>query len=389
MGIKMSAQVLILNNQELESVLDMPSSIDALYQGLKAYARGDAARRPRIDIFAPTSRAEEFACFSSMEGIIRGGYYAIRLKPDVISWPVVDGIKRRMTYCVEPGLYGGLILLFSTENAALVAIMNDGFIQHMRVGATAALGARYLSRSDAAVVGMIGSGGMARSLALGFSAVRKLRRVKAYSPNAERLSGYCREMSEKSDVEVVPVKSAREAAQGSDIVASCTNSMSPVLEGRWLEPGMYVANVTRRELDEEVPRRITLVGYLAFGGDPLKLGGFSDANFEIRTNALAYVAGRPEERDCIPATREDGMILPNARWSPCVDWRTEKAIGRQSDGDIALLAELAGSNLHGLASSGIQGIQFAAVAGRAYELALERGLGTRMDLRGFLQDIPT
>lgn len=127
-----SDQVLLLNNQELESVLDMRSSIEALFQGLKAYARGDAARRPRVDIFAPTSRAEEFASFSSMEGIIRGGYYALRLKPDIISWPVVDGIKRRATYCVEPGLYGGLILLFSAENGALLAIMNDGFIQHMR-----------------------------------------------------------------------------------------------------------------------------------------------------------------------------------------------------------------------------------------------------------------
>ena len=381
--------VLLLNNHELESVLDMPSAIEALYQGLKAYARGDAARRPRIDLFAPTARVGEFACFSAMEGIIRGGYYAIRLKPDIISWPVVAGIKRRTTYCVEPGLYGGLILLFSAENGALRAIMNDGFIQHMRVGATAALGARYLSRTDAAVVGMIGSGGMARALAQGFSAVRKLRTIKAYSPNAERLGNYCREMSAKTGVEVVPVKNAREVAQGSDIVASCTNSMSPVLEGRGLEPGMYVANVTRRELDEEAPRRITLVGYLALGGDPLKLGGFSDANFEIRTNALAYVAGRPEERARIPREGEREMVLPHARWARCVDWATGQPLAARSSEDISLLAELAGSNLGGLASSGIQGVQFAAIAGRAYELALKRGLGTRLDLRPFLQDIPT
>jgi hypothetical protein len=59
---------LILNNHELESAIDMPSCIEALYEALKAYNRKDAARRPRIDIFAPTSRTDEFACFSSMEG---------------------------------------------------------------------------------------------------------------------------------------------------------------------------------------------------------------------------------------------------------------------------------------------------------------------------------
>src|SRR5229473_6155324 len=247
--------VLILNNHELESAIDMPSCVEALYEALRAYNRKDAARRPRIDIFAPTSRTDEFACFSSMEGVVRSGYYAIRIKPDIISWPEVNGVKRRVTYCYEPGLYGGLILVFRTENAEFVAIMNDGFIQHMRVGATAALGARYLARLNAETVGMIGSGGMARSFALGFAAVRKLRKIKAYSPNTEHLKAYCQEMSEKISVEVAPVKSAQEAVSGSDIVATCTNSMAPVIEGRWLEPGMFLANVTRRELDKEVSRR--------------------------------------------------------------------------------------------------------------------------------------
>jgi hypothetical protein len=64
-------------------------------------------------------------------------------------------------------------------------------------------------------------------------------------------------------------------------------------------------------------------------------------------------------------------------------------VGRQSDEDITLLAELAGSNSRGLASSGIQGIQFAAIAGRAYELASARGLGKPLDRELFLQDIPT
>ena len=381
--------VLILNNHELESAIDMPSCVEALYEALKAYNRKDAARRPRIDIFAPTSRTDEFACFSSMEGVVRSGYYAIRIKPDIISWPEVNGVRRRVTYCYQPGLYGGLILVFRTENAELVAIMNDGFIQHMRVGATAALGAKYLARSNAETVGMIGSGGMARSFALGFAAVRKLRKIKAYSPNGEHLKAYCREMSEKIGIEVAPVKCAQEAVRGSDIVATCTNSMAPVIEGRWLESGMFIANVTRRELDEEVSRRVTLVGYLAFQADPLKLEGFSDDNFEIRANVMAYVAGQPEERERIPAGKETEMALLNARWALCVDWETGKPLGRQSDEDITLLAELAGSNSRGLASSGIQGIQFAAVAGRAYELASARGLGKPLDRQLFLQDIPT
>ena len=375
----------VLNNEEIKSVLDMPACIDALYAGFKAYYRGDAARRPRIDLFAPTSRADEFACFSSMEGIIKNSYYAIRIKPEIISWPEIDGRRRRVTYTDRPGYRGGLILLFSAENGRLLAIMSDDYIQHMRAGATAALGAKYLAVSNAETVGILGSGAMARAFAWGFAAVRRLTGIKAYSPNREHLRSYCREMSEKLAVEVSPMKSAREAVQGSDIVASCTNSLSPVIEGRWLTPGMYVSNISVRELDQEALGKITLVGYLTFNKNPLNAAGFSDHNFEL-LNAMAYLTGQPEERRRMAMRRGREIVMSNARWVPCVDWNTETGLGTNSDREISLLAELAGSNLPGgLSSSGVQGLQCAAVAGRVYELASSRDVGGSFDSRILLQ----
>jgi alanine dehydrogenase len=332
--------VLILNNEELESVLDMGSCLDALYQGLRAFGLGDAVRRPRIDLFTPTSRPQEFACFSSMEGVVRGGYYAIRIKPDIVSWPVVDGLRRRITYCYEPGYYGGMILVFCAENAELVAIMNDGYVQHMRVGATAALGAKYLARPDAKVVGILGSGGMARSFATGFALVRNLERIKVYSPNREHLLAYCEEMSRKLGIEVIPERSAEAAIRRSDIVASCTNAVESVLKGEWLEPGMYVALVSNRELEREVLRRVTTMGYLVFAEEPLKLAGFGDHRFEIRAGVMSYVAGQTHETEGIPKTGQKPMDIPNARWVPCIEWETEKPRGRESPKDITLLAEL-------------------------------------------------
>src|SRR3972149_1794721 len=127
---------LILNNQELESACDMRASVEALYQALKAYSHGDAARRPRIDLFAPTSRKDEFACFSSMEGIVRGGYYAIRIKPDIISWPEMGGLRRRVTYCYQPAGYFRRLLLTPVPTWEWPPITFDQEIRHMRVGAT-------------------------------------------------------------------------------------------------------------------------------------------------------------------------------------------------------------------------------------------------------------
>jgi ornithine cyclodeaminase/alanine dehydrogenase-like protein (mu-crystallin family) len=65
-------------------------------------------------------------------------------------------------YCREPGTYCGLILLVSTDTAEPLAFINDGALQHMRVGGGAAIGVKYLSREDSHIVGMLGSGGIYR-----------------------------------------------------------------------------------------------------------------------------------------------------------------------------------------------------------------------------------
>ena len=378
----------ILSNQDLEVACDMRACMDALYEGIKAYAHGDACRRPRMELFTPTARPDEWACFSTMDGIIRGRYYALRIKPDILAWPVVNGVRQRITYCQQPGLYGGLVLVFRTEDATLQAIMNDGYVQHMRVGALAGLGARYLARQDASVVGILGSGGMARSFAEAFAAVRPVKTIKVYSLTRANLERYCAEMTDKLGIEVVPMDGPENVVRGSHVVAACTTAMDPVILGQWLEPGQHVANVTRWELDQEVLNRITLIGQM-LERTPLQLNGFRDDNFEVHMNALAYVSGQPDERASIPEAANRRPDWGNTPVVSCVDWATEQPAIARSPDDISILAELAGGITGDLASSGIQGLQFAAVAGRAYELAAAQGLGMELPTEMFLQDIPT
>src|SRR6185503_12716649 len=154
---------LYLSNDDQERAISIPSALEAMERMLAQFARGDAIRRPRIDNYLPSTRPDEFFCLSTMEGGTRApGYYALRIKPDIVSWPRVGGKVRRQNYCYRPGLYGGLVLLYDTDNAELLAILNDGHVQHVRVAATAALGVKYLAKPDARVLGVIGSGGMAR-----------------------------------------------------------------------------------------------------------------------------------------------------------------------------------------------------------------------------------
>ena len=386
----------LLSNADIAAVCDMRSCIAALHEGIAAMARRDAVRRPRIDLLAPAEGPGEYSCFSTMDGLIRGKYYALRIKPDIISWPVIDGRRRRVTYCMEPGLYGGLVLLFSAKDARLLAIMNDGYVQHMRVGALAGIGARYLARPDASVVGMIGSGGMARSYLEAFCAERPIERVKAFSPNRANLDRFCAEMAAELSIRVEPQASAEAAVRDTHIVATCTNASEPVLRGEWIAAGAHIANVTPWEVDRSTMERIDVVGYL-LDRPRLDVRGYRDDAFEVRQSVICYVAGQTEERAGIPTEdRVHQLAFSRARWGACVDWESGTTVSRPRDNEVTILAELAlmampeGERIRSnLASDGIQGLQFAAVAGCAYELAEAAKLGIELPQTHFLQDIPT
>src|SRR5262249_39235692 len=161
-----------------------------------------------------------------------------------------------LKYCMRPGTYCGLVLLFSTADGEPLAIINDGYLQHARVGASAGIGTRLLARGDARTVGMIGAGGMARTVLEALDEGRDIRAVKVFSRSAANREAYAAEMSAQFDISVTAVASAREAVRGADIVATCTDSMHPVIEGSWLEAGMHVVNIGPSDLGGDTFARI-------------------------------------------------------------------------------------------------------------------------------------
>ena len=182
---------------------------------------------------------------------------AIRMKSDMLEWPEGKTVEK---YCVEPGTFCGIVMVFSTRNGEPLAIINDGIIQHMRVGGCAGLGAKYLSREDSGVVGIFGAGGMARTYLLAFNEVRKLHEVRVYSPTKNNRETYANEMGQKLGIKIVPVENAEDAVRGADIVATCTDSIQVVVDDQALiEPGMHLTCVKSNEWNPEIVKKADLV----------------------------------------------------------------------------------------------------------------------------------
>ncbi len=363
---------LILNNDDIASVLTMDVTMKALEKAYIELTRNEAVCRPRIDIQIPTKDPKKIYQWGTMEGGSISGYFAIRMKSDIIYEQEYNGARSQEKYCVRPGKFCGLILLINIENGEPVALINDGYLQHMRVGADSGIGVKYMAKEDSGVVGMIGSGGMARSHMESFSLVRKIKRVQIYSPTKRHREQYAEEITEKYGVEAVVMNHPKDVYQGADIVAGCTDSTEPVIIGEWLPEGAHITCVGGNP-DDDTVGKIDVT--LRFGNAP---GPWGLPDFALADEYLTYAAVPNENakfRMKRAGKRGHGVIAED-RAVFLEEILTGKKKGRSSPKQITYSER-----------GNIQGAQFFAVAGKAYELAKEKGLGREIPTDWLLQDI--
>ena len=330
---------LLLDNADVRRVLRMRDAIDALDAAFVDYAEGDAVNRPRSHTYTQRGDGRHYL-FKTMDGSLpRIGVHALRLTSDLTD----ESDGKRVKVAAAPGnRYVGLVLLFDLDTLAPLAILNDGYLQRVRVGATSALAARRLARAGSRVVGLVGAGWQAGAQVEGLRELFAVSEVRAYAPRREKLEAFAAEH------DVTPVASAREAVAGADIVVLATNSHIPVLDGEWLSEGTHVNSVQRHELDAATVSRADLV----------VVRSREEPTFH-------YAPGRaPRAAHERPLSRvvELGDVLTGA-------------VGRTRDDQITLFT-----------GGGGLGIQFAAVAHAVYESALAAGVGRDLPTEWFTQE---
>jgi alanine dehydrogenase len=160
------------------------------------------------------------------------------------------------------GLKGGQFhtLLYSSSDGRLKAMIEADLFGQMRTGAASGLATRLLARTDARILGVVGTGRQSRAQVLAVCAVRPIKRVNVYARTPEHRESYARAMERELGLEVVPVVSGEACAAEADVVVTITNSVEPVCRTGWLAPGAHVnaagANsADRRELDGETVLR--------------------------------------------------------------------------------------------------------------------------------------
>lgn len=233
-------EIMIVNHREVRQLLPMDECIDVMAQTLKTLSQGNADNPLRSMLWLP----EKVGLLGMM--------------PAYLGDIEMMGIK---LVSVMPGNHGtkydshqGGVLVFETTHGRLLAMVDASEITAIRTAAVSGLATRLLAREDAGDLAILGSGVQARSHLEAMQVARTLRRVRVWSPNAERLKAFVARESQRFGLEIEAAASAQAAVAGADLICTTTSAKTPVLLGEWIAPGAHL-NVagssvrTTREID--------------------------------------------------------------------------------------------------------------------------------------------
>ena len=231
---------LILTEREVEDLLDMPSTLEAVEAVLRDRAEGRATNRARRRVALPRSGLNFMAAGAPETGAL--------------------GLK---VYSVASSGARFYTMLFDPEDGELLSIMESDKLGQMRTGAASGVATKHLAREDANTLGLYGAGWQAESQLEAIAAVRDLERVIVHSRREESRKRFAEKMGERLGMEIETTHSPDEPA-AQDIVVTATPAREPVLLGEWLRPGAHVnaagSNfLFKSEIDREVVRRASFV----------------------------------------------------------------------------------------------------------------------------------
>jgi alanine dehydrogenase len=132
------------------------------------------------------------------------------------------------------------ILLNDPDTGLEFADLDGTHITNHRTGAAGGLAARYLSRLEAARLGMIGAGAQARTQLAAIVKVRPIKEMVVYDRHLTCSRPFAEEMAAAYGITVRATEDVAEAVQGMDIVVTVTPSEQPVVFWDWVSPGTHI-----------------------------------------------------------------------------------------------------------------------------------------------------
>jgi alanine dehydrogenase len=255
-GAGAMSKTLVISNKDMVGLVSTNECIEAIEYAYLELGQRKAQELPRRRIYQPKEEQNDhYYWFNEMAGVVPG----IKSMGLRINSATVNVTKKRGNARLGfPGAFSALVFLFDTDSNELLAVLQDFFINPIRVAATSAIVTKRLAPDGPKIMGLFGSGSQALLQAQCNCAVTDIEEIRVYSTRKERRENVAKQINLLKGVKAVAVDNPRDAVEGCNIVTTATNSNEPVFKGEWLQPGTHVNTMIgsdyflpRRETDDE------------------------------------------------------------------------------------------------------------------------------------------
>lgn len=165
----------------------------------------------------------------------------------------------------EKGLPRSILtfVLNDVDTGAPLAFMSANLLSAYRTGAVPGVGARHLARRDSEVVGIVGPGVMGRTTLMAVMAVcPNIATLKVKGRGAASLESFTAWVRETFPqiTTIKVVETIEETVRGSDIVSYCSSGAGgdpttyPLVKREWVKPGAFLVMPALCNIDEGMER---------------------------------------------------------------------------------------------------------------------------------------
>lgn len=322
---------LLLTREDVMSVLDMSTCMDAVEKAFAELARGTAVLPLRIAITPPDGLALYMPAYLKDMGALACKVVTVYKKnPEKFSLPTTIG----------------KVLLQNPETGEVICIMDGGYLTAARTGAASGVATKYMARtSGGQVAGIFGAGVQAKMQLWAIAEARQISEVMVYDISGDAADAFISEMGPRLDLKIRKAGSAGEVL-GADIICTATSSPTPIFDGGKLREGTHINGIGShtpgaRELDTQAVTRSRLVGdsreaCFNEAGDimiPMKEGAFDEGHFyaELGEVVTGKKQGRADDKE-ITLFKSNGLAVQDAAAAKVVYDKAVKAgIGSEAD----------------------------------------------------------
>jgi ornithine cyclodeaminase len=325
--------VLVLNAEEVESILTMQACIGIMSDAFKALNAGESRQPLRSLMWLPSKRG------------------LLGMMPGYTGENDIFGIKSVSVFPenYKKGIssHKGVILLYEGDTGRLIAVLDAEEITAVRTAAVSALATDVLARRDASTLALLGAGVQGGQHLKSISLVRNISKVSVWDIVDESTKRFVDSESNHYNAEIVGANTAEEAVSDADIICTLTPAREPILMRDWVGAGAHI-NAVGACTPHQQELESTLV-----------------AQSRLYTDCRESLFNEPGD---FLNPKKEGLITEDHVMGELGELLTGKAAGRESDDDITLFKSL------GLA------IEDLAAGYYVYDKAKESNIGTTVDL---------